>query len=105
MSEFRFSPAADRPGNDSAAMNRPAADDARQRNMTWFLDLIPEIAERAAVYTISTEAMDHELLSLFAQQMQLSIQALHTAVADGDTDGIRRQAHTFSGMGGTAGAP
>lgn len=42
-------------------------------------------------------------MRVFAEQMRLIIRALHGAVEANDTDGIRRQAHSLHGMGGTVG--
>ncbi|MEI6219275.1 MAG: response regulator, partial [bacterium] len=71
----------------------------------WFHDLIPDLASRAQAFRTSADAVDEDIMRLFAEQMRLAIHALHGAIATGDMDGIRRQAHSLQGMGGTAGSP
>ena len=74
-------------------------------SLTWFQDLIPELVARSEAFRISTDAVDEEALCLFADEIRLAIRGLSAAIADRDGDGIRRQAHSLQGMGGTAGSP
>lgn len=70
-----------------------------------FGELIPNLAARAQEFCTSADAVDAETLRLFAEQMRMAIRALHQALAAGDVAGIRHQAHSLHGMGGSAGAP
>jgi HPt (histidine-containing phosphotransfer) domain-containing protein len=73
--------------------------------MSYFLDLIPDVVLRAQKFRTSWDVADEEILSVFADQMRLSIRALHAAVEENNPELIRRQAHKLQGMGGTAGFP
>lgn len=71
----------------------------------YFLDLIPDLAERSETFRTSSKSISEKILRVFAEQMRLTIRTLQKAVEAGDEDGIRRQAHSLQGMGGTAGVP
>jgi len=73
--------------------------------MSYFLDLIPDMVLRAETFRTSGDVVDEEVLCVFADQMRLTIRALHGAIDENDADRIRRQAHSLQGMGGTAGVP
>jgi len=83
----------------------PAAPNKGEPGSRWFQDLIPDIESRSEAYRTSLDAVDDEVLLLFSDQMRLIINALRTAIAAGNMDDVRRQAHSLQGMGGTAGAP
>ncbi len=70
-----------------------------------FLDLIPDVPERAEAFRVSGDFVDDAVLAAFDRQMASSVAALRTAVDEADEEGIRRQAHSLQGMGGAAGAP
>ena len=70
-----------------------------------FLDVIPDLAGRAASFRVSSEFVDEAVLAAFHRQMESIRAALASALADADMAGIRRQAHSLQGMGGAVGAP
>jgi len=73
--------------------------------ISYFSDLIPDMVLRTETFRTSGDVVDEEVLSIFEEQMRLSIHALHGAIEESDADRIRRQAHSLQGMGGTAGVP
>ncbi len=77
----------------------------QELSITWFQDLIPDLASRAEAFRTTSDGVGDELLRLFAEQIRLAIYALRDAIATGDVNGIREQAHSLLGMGGTAGSP
>lgn len=70
-----------------------------------FLDLIPDLNERAEDFRVSSEFVDDAVLAAFERQMASVRAALKSALDAADEAGIRRQAHSLQGMGGAAGAP
>jgi phosphoserine phosphatase RsbU/P len=70
-----------------------------------FLDLIPDMRERAEAFRVSIEFVDDTVLAAFEKQIALAKDTLQAALADNDAAEIRRQAHSLQGMGGAAGTP
>ncbi len=77
----------------------------KKQNIEDFLDLIPDINERAVSFQVSDEFTDAAILAAFEKQMTLVVMALKTALETNDIADIRRQAHSLQGMGGAAGMP
>lgn len=70
-----------------------------------FLDLIPDLKERAENFRVSGEFLDDAILAAFERQMVSAGKALKAALETADAAGIRCQAHSLQGLGGAAGAP
>lgn len=90
-----------RPTSPGPDRNRDGTNEAAR----LFLDLIPDIPERADLFRVSNEFVDDAVLAAFERQMQASTQELRTALNAADEASIRRQAHSLQGMGGAAGVP
>ncbi len=69
------------------------------------LPCIPDVAERLEHFTVDASEVDAELMSVFIQQMQIDIDAIHTAMTHGNLKEAADRAHSIKGMGGTAGMP
>lgn len=90
----------------AATPERSDASRRTERNLAGlFLDLIPDLPERAEAFRVSSEFVDDAVLSAFEEQIALARGALRAAVSSADGAGIRQQAHSLQGMGGAAGAP
>ncbi len=70
-----------------------------------FLELIPDIVDRAEAFRVSSEFVDEAVREAFERQMALTLTELQIASAAVDEAGVRRQAHSLQGMGGAAGVP
>ncbi|MCC5845312.1 MAG: SpoIIE family protein phosphatase [Verrucomicrobia bacterium] len=79
----------------------PSRDLARK----WFGGQIPDLDMRAEGFITDLNVVDDELLALFVEEINRAVQGLIQAVSDENETGIREQAHTLQGMGGTVGAP
>ena len=75
------------------------------RNMDWIYKLIPDLGNQLAPYTVDTDEIDEELMSIFMDEMQRLKSQLQTAVAQKDMQEVRVAAHSIKGMGGTVGLP
>ena len=84
-------------------MPEPAAGDNDAAAI--FLDVIPDLIERATTFRVSSEFVDDAVLAAFQRQMEKVRTALAAALEGADLAEIRRQAHSLQGMGGAAGAP
>jgi CheY-like chemotaxis protein/anti-sigma regulatory factor (Ser/Thr protein kinase) len=78
---------------------------AGESAVTLFLDLIPDLAERAEAFRVSGEFVDDAVMAAFERQMASIRTSLKSALDAADEAGIRRHAHSLQGMGGTAGTP
>lgn len=68
-------------------------------------EVIPEARERQEQYVVDTSEVDHELMEIFIEQMDMNITAITEARARGALVEVANEAHSIKGMGGTAGMP
>lgn len=85
--------------------SRPDEPQHMELHAELFLNLIPDLPERAAAFCVPSEFVDDAVREAFKRQMALTREALRTALASADEAAIRRQAHSLQGMGGAAGSP
>lgn len=70
-----------------------------------FGELIPDLAEQAALFRSDTDVTDQELLEIFADEIRKVEQGMGPAINGQDVATLREHAHTLQGMGGAVGAP
>jgi hypothetical protein len=70
-----------------------------------FVDLIPDIAVRAADYRVSLDVIDDDIYGLFTEQIRDLTGTLTAACARRDELAIRKSGHSLTGLGGTMGFP
>lgn len=70
-----------------------------------FAAWIPDLPHRTDAFRVNTSEVDDEILALFFEQLAQNVSALAHAIAHRDTEGVRENAHSLQGTGGTVGAP
>lgn len=74
-------------------------------NMDWVSELIPDVAARAAPFTVDTEEVDEELAIIFVEEIRRLTGELQQGLEQGDEEAVRVASHSIKGMGGTMGLP
>lgn len=83
-------------------MNTPAAA-AKARLLLE--EVLPDLSSRAKAFTVLSEPADPFLQDLFLDQLRAEAPRVRSAVAAGDWEGLKRQVHSFKGVGGSVGFP
>lgn len=72
---------------------------------TYFRGLIPDLAQRLPLFTVTEVPVDPELISLFLEQLEHNLRDVRGALAPMDSKTLQRVAHSLKGVGGTVGSP
>lgn len=79
----------------------PSAELARK----WFSGLVEDLERRAPEFATDMDVLDTELLHLFHEQIDLSVQEIEEGIRERNEQKVRGAAHNIQGMGGVVGAP
>ena len=74
-------------------------------NIDWVAELIPDVQEKVAPFTVDTDEVDEELIDVFVDELRRLISELQEGLSQDDGDAVRMAAHSIKGMGGTVGLP
>lgn len=74
-------------------------------DMDWVVELIPDVAAKTAAFTVDTEEVDDELVTIFIEEIRRLTGELQEGLARNDSEAIRMASHSIKGMGGTMGLP
>jgi len=74
-------------------------------NTEWVAELIPDVAAKAAPFTVDTEEVDDELIAVFVDEIRRLTGELQEGIARGNDEMVRMASHSIKGMGGTMGLP
>lgn len=74
-------------------------------DVDWIRSLLPDVDAQVAAFTVETDEMDEELISVFIDEVQRLSDQLVQGLDLNDRELVRLAAHSIKGMGGTMGLP
>ena len=74
-------------------------------NTEWVKDLIPDVAEKVAPFTVDTDEVDEDIVEVFVDEIRRLTGDLQDGLGQSDNEAVRLAAHSIKGMGGTLGLP
>ena len=74
-------------------------------DLTWAVELIPDMAAKVSPFTVDTEEVDDELVGIFVDEIRRLTSELQDGLSRRDNGIVRMASHSIKGMGGTMGLP
>lgn len=74
-------------------------------NTEWVKELIPDVAEKLAPFTVDTDEVDEDIVEVFVDEIRRLTGDLQEGLSQGNNEAVRLAAHSIKGMGGTLGLP
>jgi HPt (histidine-containing phosphotransfer) domain-containing protein len=74
-------------------------------DMTWAVELVPDMASKVAPFTVDTEEVDSELIEIFVSEVRRLTGELQEGLVRNNNAAVREASHSIKGMGGTMGLP
>ncbi len=86
-------------------MNNPSESPCYQEFLRQAGDLIPDLEQRSAAFTVDASAINDAIMVVFIAQVEKLLTGIRAGLDQADFEVVQQGAHALKGMGGTVGYP